>query len=47
MAIMDAGVPTKACLAASTIAVLPSVGLVLDPTLQEEQVASLCHSRSQ
>jgi ribonuclease PH len=38
MAILDAGIPTKACLAASTIAVMQPFGMMLDPTLEEEQV---------
>ena len=45
VALMDAGVPLKACVAGASAAVLPGTGLVLDPTLHEEQARQRlsCH----
>ena len=38
VALLDAGVPLKACVASATIAMHEDHGLTIDPTLEEEQV---------
>jgi exosome complex component RRP46 len=40
LALMDAGVPLRSCVAAATVAVSPDGELVLDPTLEEEEAAT-------
>lgn len=41
LALMDAGVPLRSCVAAVTLSILPGGDLVLDPTAVEEEVC-LC-----
>ena len=42
LALIDAGVPMKAVVAAASVAVLPDLGLVLDPTHAEEKACEFC-----